>query len=369
MAFYAGDIKAILFGQLGPDDQAEINPVSGYIRYTKSSLGKTDSVAKARNLPQTKGEAQKAALAFLREKHAEFLAFKSLQDSVTGRHGQGQPLKQGFAPVPHPDWLRLVSTYLVSNTKAGVPDHWCCKYAVELPLPSGRATLLNSELDIRVGMAHLGISPAKYEIVGFSMRYRPIVYQPVGPLDYFLPDIGNPEHEEDDAHGDAHMHLNNETRIAYILDDAHAPQPNLLPYEVTIGGGHHLSVLPASTRSLWIEWRVETTPQNYVIQALIMGGSGTYKGNWGYWKPFSGIRLDGTLALDKATPKAHFEHSTAYPGVAISTFTLPLGSWEFGISVEDTVHGNVIHKVHSLSLQTKPFTPPAEPIATPSLNA
>lgn len=360
MAFYPAKVKAILFGQLGPDDQAEINPVSGYIRYTKSSLGKTDSVAKARNLPQTKGEAQKAALAFLREKHAEFLAFKALQDDVTRLYGQGQPLKQGFAPVPHPDWLRLVSTDLVSNEKPGCPDHWCCKYAIELPLPSGRAVLLNSELDIRIGMAHLGISPAQYEVVGFSMRYRPIVYQPVGPLDYFLPDIGNPGHDEDEAHGDAHMHLSTETHIAYILEDANAPQLNLLPYEVTVGGGHHVSVLPASTRSIWIEWRVETTAQNYLIHALIMGGSGTYNGNWAYWKPFAGIRLDdsldGSVATDKAIKDADFEHSTAYPGVAISTLTLPLGIWEFGISVEDKVHGNAIHKVHSLMLQTNTAT-------------
>lgn len=353
IARFGGRFKQVLFGPTGSDDRLEINPESGYISYSKATLNHPEGRDDSQRLPQTEAEAVQAALDFIREKHAAFLADSELQDQVAQLHHGGKPLIKGFAPIPQADWLKLVEAYPVRNTTRGHADHWLVKFAVELPMPNGKPVhILQASLDLRIGPPALSSYATAYAVLGMSLRYRPLVYAPQGPLPPFLADTGDPDHAETDAshsHG-GHHHIGNETFISYILSDAHTPQYKLLPYEVTVEGGHHLSVLPATKESLWVEWRVEHDLDEYTIYALIMGGSGAYEAHWASWRPFGGISDTGELAHQPEVKPATYQSALAYPGIAVCTLKLPIAIWEFGISVTDRGNGNFIQKRHALTI-------------------
>lgn len=367
IAQFSGRFKSVLFGPLGSEDRLEINPESGYISYSKATLNHPEGRDDSQRLPQTEAEAVEAALAFIREKHAAFLAEADLQSRIRQLHNAGKPLVKGFAPIPQADWLKLVEAYPVRNTAKGHADHWLVKFEVELPMPKGKAVhLLHASLDLRIGPPALSVYANVYEVWGMSMRYRPLVYAPQGPLEHFLEDTGSPGHHDSSESGEGesqggHVHLGNETYISYILSDAHTPQYKLLPYEVTVEGGHHLAVLPATKESLWVEWRVEHDRDDYTIYALIMGGSGDYEAHWAYWRPFGGITDTGELAHQPEVKTATYQSAQAYPGVAVCTLKLPIAIWEFGISVLDRVHGNFIQTQHALTInpQREAFTSPS----------
>lgn len=352
IAHFSKRFKTQLFGTPGPNDRLEINPVSGYLSYSKSTLNDPEGRDQSNRLPQTEAEALQAALKFVKDKYASFEKDADLQSRVTQLHAAGKPLKKAFAPIPHPDWLKVIEVYPVRNSAKGHADHWLCKFEVELPLPKGKALLLNANLDLRIGVPAVSALPGSYDVVGMVMRYRPLVYAPQGPLELFLEDTGAPQHVEADeeASQGGHSHFGSETYISYILADENSPQLNLLPYEVTTAGGHHLSILPASKQSLWVEFRVEVVNKEYKIYALIMGGSGDYEAKWAHWNPFGGINTEGQLIHSQETESATIENSTAYPGVAVSELSLPIGIWEIAISVYDRTFNNIIHKRHALTL-------------------
>jgi hypothetical protein len=356
IAHFSKRFKTQLFGTPGPNDRLEINPVSGYLSYSKSTLNDPEARDQSNRLPQTEAEALQAALKFVKDKYASFEKDADLQSRVTQLHAAGKPLKKAFAPIPHPDWLKVIEVYPVRNSAKGHADHWLCKFEVELPLPKGKALLLNANLDLRIGVPAVSALPDSYDVVGMVMRYRPLVYAPQGPLELFLEDTGDPQHveaDETDEHASSggHSHVGNETFISYLLADENSPQLNLLPYEVTLAGGHHLSILPASKQSLWVELQVEVDGGEYKIYALIMGGSGDYDAEWAHWKLFGGMREDGQIVHAKESKSAIAQPFANYPGVAYCELSLPIGILEFGISVYDRVHKNIIHKMHALTLK------------------
>jgi hypothetical protein len=357
IALFAGRFKGILFDAVSPGDHCEVNPVSGYIHYFKSPANTAPGGQQIANLPQNKAEAERAARRFLASKYERFTRDFELQGHVTRLYGEGKPLRHGFAPIPHPDWLKLVEAYPVKSRRNTRADHWLCKFEVELPLQHGKMPMLNAHVDVRLGGAPVASLPTAYEVVGFVSRFRPMVFAPSGPLAPFLEDTGSPHRAhgahgaESGGHGHGHGVLfDNPMVICYMLADDNSPQFHLLPYEVTVEGGDHASVLPASKESLWVELQVEKQFGNYVVYALVMGGSGNYEAKWGYWKPFGGMDAEGQVRSTVKSVRGGLEVSPVYAGVATGKLTLPVGVWDVGFSVYDRDHHNILHRVVSLML-------------------
>jgi hypothetical protein len=347
---YASRFKAMLFGAISKDDTCEINPISGYCYYAKAEKTPSSGAPSVVNLPRDKGEAAKAAVGWLRTKYGEFLKDNQLQSQIQQLYSKGKPLKFGFAPIPHPDWIQLIEAYPVKSRHHSKADHWLCKFEVVLPLGGSKFKIWNANIDLRIGAATNPSFPLDFQLQGLSIRYRPLIYWPSAPLEKFLDDTGNPAHLEHETEQPHEFHLESNTHICYILSDDNAPQFNLLPYEVTIAGGHEASILPASKQSLWVELQVEYTGGCYIVFALIMGGSGNYEGKWGHWKTLGGMDEAGNITHSIQQQDAHLEHSSIYDGVAVSKITIPLGIWDIVISVYDKVHNNSIHKSISLAL-------------------
>lgn len=359
--YFAGSFKELLFGARSASDRCEINPVSGYISYAKAMENRAATKNGGKNLPQAEQDASNAALAFLKEKYQAFSKAARLQQSVQQRYNKGKSLEYSFAPIPNPEWLKPLEVYPVSSANNGQADHWLCKFEIEIPVNKTRMKLFNASIDVRVGAAPIASLPKQYEIVGLISRFRPIVFAPSKPLEMFLEDTGNPmpsqdESEEEHAHG---FQAENETIIAYMQSDADSPQFNLLPYEVSLEGGHHLNILPASKESLWVEFASEVELGKVKVYALIMGGSGHYQVKWAQWNTFGSMTESGEISNEIEAKRAHLQHSSIYDGVAVSELKVEDGVRDVAISVYDRQNGNVVHKV--ISLTVNPFASSVAP--------
>ena len=289
-------IRELLFGGVASSSEVafEINPVSGYVSYRHKKKLYREEERKNLALPQTEEEATLAARTFLAERYKVFTANSStsklLQQSFANELTQGKDLRYPFSVIPPPHWLKHAGTYLVRNDKHEQADHWLCKFQVEIGTPDGRRLpVLSSSLDVRIGEpSYAGGAGQQYEVIGFQSRWRPIYDH--YPVEQFLPDTGEPEHdpaEELSAGAPVHLHLDEQTLLTYLLADENVPQFNLLPYEATVFGEHHVSILPASKDSLWVELNVRKVNGKYRVQALVMGGSGNYQAHWGFWDPYA----------------------------------------------------------------------------------
>lgn len=293
---YGSLIREVLFGgAAAPSGKTvfEIDPVSGYLNYRNPKKLYREERRRTLALPRTKEEATRAAMAFLAGRYEAFTGNAHLRELFANSLNEGKSLALPFSAIPHPGWLKHFGTSLVRNDKHPQPDHWLCKFQVEVECPDkSRLPVLNSSIDVRIGEAAADARGVpNYEVVGFQSRWRP-VYDAY-PVERFLPDSGAapPAHAggHAEAHSEAsaaHLHAGKLTRLAYLLADENVPQFNLLPYEATVSGEHHLSILPASKDSLWVEFNVRRVGGKYRIQALVMGGSGDYQAHWGFWDPF-----------------------------------------------------------------------------------
>jgi hypothetical protein len=283
-------IRDLLFGAAAASSDAvfEMSPVSGYLGYRHKKKLYREEERKNLALPPTEEEATRAAKDFLAERYRVFTSNPLLQQAFAGVLTGGKPLVYPFSVIPPPSWLKHAGTYLVRNDKHDQPDHWLCKFQVEVATPDGRKLPAHSSsIDVRLGeeSASGGGGPApQYEVIGFRSRWRPVYAH--YPVKQFLPDTGEPGHDPTEAQSAGHAHLDETTLLAYMLADETVPQFNLLPYEATVSGEHHMSVLPASKDSLWVEMKVSRAGGKYKIQALVMGGSGNFKAQWGFWNPF-----------------------------------------------------------------------------------
>jgi hypothetical protein len=282
-------IRDLLFGAGAASGDAvfEMSPVSGYVGYRHNKKLYREEERKTLSLPPTREEATRAAKAYLAERHLAFTRNALLQQAFANTLTRGKPLAYPFSLIPPPRWLKHAGTHLVRNDKHDQPDHWLCTFQVEVEAPDGRKLpVYGSSLELRLGeSAGAGGPAARYEVVGFRSRWRP-VYEPYR-VQQFLPDTGEPEHDPHEAASAGHAHVDETTLLAYVLADENVPQFNLLPYEATVSGEHHMSVIPASRDSLWVEMRVSKAGGKYGIQALILGGSGSFKAYWGFWNPFA----------------------------------------------------------------------------------
>lgn len=280
-------IRDLLFGPGAASSDAvfEMNPVSGYVGYRHKKKLYRQEERKNPALAPTQAAATAAATAYLAERHLAFTSNTLLQRVFTSTLTPGRSLACPFSPVPPPRWLKHAGTHLVRNDRHNQPDHWLCRFQVEIEAPDGRKLpVYGSSIEVRLGEAAVP-GAARYEVVGFRSRWRP-VYEPY-PVQQFLPDTGEPEHDPDGAEPAGHAHADETTLLAYVLADENVPQFNLLPYEATVSGEHHMSVMPASKDSLWVEMRVSKAGGKYRVQALVLGGSGNFKAYWGFWNPFA----------------------------------------------------------------------------------
>jgi hypothetical protein len=279
-------IRDLLFGggAASTDVEFEINPISGYVSYRHTKKLYREEERKNLALPPTKQAATLAAKTFLSERYRVFATNQLFQQSFANTLTKGKPLAYPFSMIPPMQWLKHAGTHLVKNDKHQQPDHWLCKFQVELETPDRKKLpVLNSSLDVRIGET-AGGEALNYEVVGFQSRWRPI-YESYR-VEQFLPDTAEPEHDPADEQTGGHVHLDEFTLLSYLLADENVPQFNLLPYEATVSGEHHLSVLPASKDSLWVELNVRKINGKYKVQALVMGGSGNYQAHWGFWDPY-----------------------------------------------------------------------------------
>jgi len=279
-------IRDLLFGPgaASADAVFEMNPVSGYVGYRHDKKLYRQEQRRNLSLPPTREAATRAATVYLAERHLAFTGNALLQRALAGALTQGRPLAHPFSPVPPPRWLKHAGTWLVRNGRHEQPDHWLCRFQVEVEAPDRRRLpVYGSLIEVRLGESAGGA--ARYEVVGFRSRWRP-VYEPY-PVQQLFPDTGVPGHL-DPAASPGHAHAGDETMLlSYVLADENVPQFSLLPYEATVSGEHHMSVIPASRDSLWVEMRVGRGGGKYRIQALVLGGSGNFKAYWGFWNPFA----------------------------------------------------------------------------------
>lgn len=292
-------IRDLLFGAGASSTEVafEINPISGYISYRQTKKLYRQEERTNLALPPTKDKATGAAKTFLAERYRVFATNELFLQTYSNALAEG---KYPFSMIPPPHWLKHAGTYLVRNDKHEQRDHWLCKFQVELETPDKRKLpVLNSSFDVRVGESTDG--GLNYEVVGFQSRWRPI-YESY-PVEQFLPDTGEPEHDPtEEAPGAGHVHVDEHTLLTYLLADENVPQRNLLPYEATVSGEHHLSILPAGKDSLWVEMNVSKDNGKYKVQALLLGGSGNYQAYWGFWDPYD-YEFAGRDELKKAKPK------------------------------------------------------------------
>lgn len=295
-------IREQLFGggASSPEVSFEINAVSGYVSYRHRKKLYREEERKTLALPPTEEAATLAAKTFLSERYRAFTTNGLLQRTFANALTKGKPLAYpfSFSMIPPPRWLKHAGTYLVRNDKHAQPDHWLCKFQVEIETAGGKLPVLNSSLDLRIGESGGG-GALNYEVIGFQSRWRPI-YESYR-VEQFLPDTGQPEHDPAEEQNGGHMHLDEFTLLSYLLADEKVPQFNLLPYEATVSGEHHLSVLPASKHSLWVELNVRKANGKYKVQALLMGGSGNYQAHWGFWDPYV-YKLVGQKDAKKKKP-------------------------------------------------------------------
>ncbi|HKO95417.1 MAG TPA: hypothetical protein VJU86_00385 [Pyrinomonadaceae bacterium] len=290
-------IRDLLFGRgaSSTDVAFEINPISGYVTYRHAKKLYREEERRNLALPPTKEAATLAAKTFLFERYRVFTLDQLFQRTFANALTHGKPLVYPFSVIPPPHWLKHAGTYLVRNDKHEQPDHWLCKFQVEIETPDRKKLpVLNSSLNVRVGERANGGRAQDYEVIGFQSRWRPI-YENYR-VEQFLPDTGEPEHDPAEAHAagsTGHVHVDEHTLLTYLLADENVPQFNLLPYEATVSGEHHLSILPASKDSLWVELNVRKVNGKYKVQALLLGGSGNYKAYWGFWDPYGFEFKDG----------------------------------------------------------------------------
>ncbi len=380
-------IQQVLFGRGG---RFEMHPVSGHIRYEQPKKLQREDKRRYLALPPTREAATLAAKTFLSNRH----------DALT--RGQARPLPV----IPPPTWLRHYGTYLVRNDHHDQPDHWLCKFQVEIEI-AGQTSIpvLGASIDLRIGEAatDAGLEP-NYEVVGFYSRWRAVSDQyTVGA---FVPRETQPHVHGADAsagagEGKEHVHLDASTRLTYLLSDESDPQSNLVPYDATVSGEHHVSILPASDDSLWIEFHVGVERGSYAIQAVVMAGRGSYQAAWGYWDPYAAAELGAGVDLAEdyegdgddsaipppappvAAPPSAMKGTAKRPvvkGVAanltkvetgatgqvhVAELRLPEGVWEVALRVHDATLNNFIARRISLNIAA-PAPSDVPPGAAPS---
>lgn len=363
-------IRELLFGGMASSSETafEIHSVSGYLNYRHTKKLYREEERKNLALPETEEDATCAAYTFLDERYRAFTANLLLQQSIACELTQDK-LAYSFSVVPPRQWLKHVASYLVKNDKHKQPDHWLCKFQVEIEAPDGRRMpVLNSSLDVRLGEAAGGGS--NYQVVGFQSRWRP-VYESYR-VEQFLSDTGEPEHdpqEEESEIASGHVHVEELTLLSYVLSDANVPQLNLLPYEATVSGDHHLSVLPASKDSLWVELNVKPFGGKYKVQALLLGGSGNFQAAWGFWNPYGYAFNYRNKKMRKKTkdikPKQQkpaaqfFEIDTGLDAhVYLAELELDKGIYEVALHVVDVTLQNFIAKRISINIRADETAPP-----------
>jgi|SRR6185369_5032142 len=360
-------IRELLFGgvRASSETEFEINPVSGYLSYRHKKKLYGEEERKNLALPQTKEDATSAAYTFLEERYRAFADNQLLQRLVAGVLTKNKQLDYSFSVVPPPKWLKHVVSILVKNDKHKQPDHWLCKFQVEVETPDGRKIpVLNSSLDVRIGEAVGG--GVNYEVVGFQSHWRPL-YESYR-VEQFLSDTGEPEHDpEEESAASDDVHVDELTLLSYVLSDADVPQLNLLPYETTVSGEHHLSVLPGSKDSLWVELNVKKAGGKYKVEALLLGGSGNYQAAWGFWNPYGYVfnypkkvkGKAGEIKLKQQMRAAEFFKIEVEPDAHVHVAELQLdeGVYEVALHVFDVTLKNFIAKRISINIRAGETAP------------
>jgi hypothetical protein len=339
----------------------EINPQSGYIHYSNRNQLYRDEERKRLALPQTAEAATAAAVAFLTERYEEFLKNKFLQTSCAKLLKPGEQMSYAFSPVPHPKWVKPVGTFLMEHDKHDQPDHWLCKFQVEIETPDRkRMPIMGSSIDVRIGESHAAALSPMYEVIGFHSQWRP-VYD-VYSVNQFLEDTGTPQHEHDDEASEetGHAHIDEFTQITYVLSDENVPQLNLLPYEATISGEHHARILPASQDSLWAELSFRRETGKYTVRALILGGSGNFQVHWSYWDPFNFDPEGESLNISQQKTPAMLRKLETGSDLQLHYAELGLTEniWEIALHVHDDTLNNFISKRFTLGISEALPSPP-----------
>ena len=247
-------------------------------------------------LPPTEEEATSAAKTFLAERHRAFASNTLLQKAFEGVLTGGKPLVYPFSVIPPQRWLSP-QDYLVRNDKHDQPDHWLCNSRSRSRRPTQenpRPTALHRRSPRRVGERRR--RPPRRST-------RSSAFAPAGGRSYehyrveqFLTRHGRAGQRPGRSTVRGARAPRRDDAARLLLADETVPQFNLLPYEATVSGEHHMSVLPASKDSLWVEMKVSKAGGKYKIQPSSWAAAGT-SGSWD-----SGTRsATSPAARDKAS--------------------------------------------------------------------
>jgi hypothetical protein len=320
-----------------------IDAVSGWIRY--NLLVDLWNPNPKRAVPSTEAGAVSAATKFLRRLREECAA--------TAYRKLNLP---PIIPAEEEAILQLLSVYPVNDLSDRWIDHWLCRYAIKLkgrvqinhegrlaaapvilhPVPAparkgevkGRgmddqfeATVSGATIDIRIGN--------RSKVVGFVSQWRPAWLNRPLSSQMLVPNESENQH----------------LSLVYLAAGENSPQTFLAPYYL-LDHGEHSEHVPASAHSITVLMVFSDSSKNGTVEvsALIIGGSGEYIYNWGYWQPDS-----------------YFNQGLIQLGSLRSIFLQP-GAYNIILHVLDTATGVIV------LCERMAFVPDLSPFANPRLS-
>lgn len=204
-------------------------------------------------------------------------------------------------------------------------DHWLYRAEPQLRLGRGQplVPVIGSALDVRVGDGG--------RIVSFTARWRATTGgQVTSPRSPARPPTLQSGH--DHAAG-GHHDAEPSPELAYILDGEVAPQAYLAPYYLT-NTGHALSVASACPMSLTIDLVGRNVDDGTELVALIAGGSGDYRCEWGL------TPLADPFELERLGEGRRGE---SIGDLGTSKVVVPVGAYLVLLEAHDRVTGAVKH--------------------------
>jgi len=334
----SGKIRVALGGGIGYN--FHLHPESGHFTWGNSGLLHKNV---KRNVVNLKDEASAiaAAMKFMQSRN-ELLG--PIGNSLPGSAGQSETTAKLFPPA---DWLKPMSIAKIANQYYGYADHWLCKFAVVVIDKAGlEYPVVGAEIDIRITEGlHIATVTSRWRPLAEMQQVKPYLSITLDPFPFAE------EEKEEDHHADeeaghtheehAHGHVVLDKNIVYLLQDDNEPQTLLAPYEAEWMGEDHMGIMPASHYSLWIEFAGMPVNKGGQIIALIIGGSGTYEGEW-FFDPF----FDPENHAMGRKLKAEFEVQEPLKGVPVcfSTFEVPKQAGDVSLVVRDKKNSSIITK-------------------------
>jgi hypothetical protein len=222
--------------------------------------------------------------------------------------------------------FRPMELVAVARTDGGF-DHWL--YRAEPQVRSGRgqglAPVIGAALEVRVGDGG--------RIVSFTARWRATTGgQVTSPRTPPRPPTLQSGHH--DARPGHHGHQPEVVQeLAYMLDGEVAPQPYLSPYYLN-NTGHALSVASACPMSLTIDLIGRNVGDGTELLALIAGGSGDYRCEWGLTPLADPFELE---RLGEGRP------GESIGDLGTSKVVVPVGAYLVFLEAHDRATGAVKH--------------------------